>query len=85
MPVSHRDIKRTFIAYIDALIGWGDQLFRRDTGGSGENASALYVLATKLLGPRALGSSGPVSPARTFRSLAASQARRVRQRLRRLR
>ncbi|HEX2084510.1 MAG TPA: neuraminidase-like domain-containing protein [Solirubrobacteraceae bacterium] len=37
--------------YIDNLIAWGDQLFRRDTLESINEASLLYVLAAELLGP----------------------------------
>ncbi|HEY5445874.1 MAG TPA: hypothetical protein VIJ87_15690, partial [Pyrinomonadaceae bacterium] len=42
----------TFFAYLEVLIGWGDQLFRRDTRESVNDATLLYVLAAKLLGPR---------------------------------
>ena len=38
--------------YLDNLIAWGDQLFRRDTRESINEATQLYVLATKILGPR---------------------------------
>ncbi len=38
--------------YIDNLIAWGDQLFRRDTVESINEATLLYVLASDLLGPR---------------------------------
>jgi hypothetical protein len=42
----------TFFAYLDVLIGWADQEFRRDTRESVAEATLLYVLAAKLLGPR---------------------------------
>ncbi len=38
--------------YIDNLIAWGDQLFRRDTMESINEATTLYVLAYELLGRR---------------------------------
>ncbi|MBT8342354.1 MAG: hypothetical protein HKP58_16140, partial [Desulfatitalea sp.] len=38
--------------YIDNLIAWGDQLFRRDTMESINEATLLYVLAHELLGPK---------------------------------
>ena len=37
--------------YIDNLIAWGDQLFRRDTIEAINEATTLYVLAYELLGP----------------------------------
>jgi len=60
----------TFFAYLDVLIGWGDQLFRRDTRESVNDATLLYVLAAKLLGPRPRAIAPPVPPsAETYRSL----------------
>ena len=38
--------------YLDNLIAWGDQLFRRDTIESINEATQLYVLAAEILGPR---------------------------------
>lgn len=38
--------------YIDNLLDWGDQLFRRDTRESVVEATQLYVLAAELLGRR---------------------------------
>ena len=38
--------------YLDNLIAWGDQLFRRDTIESINEATQLYVLAAELLGRR---------------------------------
>ena len=38
--------------YVDNLIAWGDQLFRRDTLESIGEAAQLYVLAARLLGRR---------------------------------
>src|SRR5437588_10414311 len=38
--------------YLDHLIAWGDQLFRRDTTESINEATQLYVLAAEILGPK---------------------------------
>ncbi len=38
--------------YLDNLIAWGDQLFRRDTIESINEATQLYILAAEILGPR---------------------------------
>jgi hypothetical protein len=40
------------IRYIENLIAWGDQLFRRETIESINEATQLYVLAARILGPR---------------------------------
>lgn len=42
----------TVIAYIKNLIEWADQLFRRDTRESINEATLLYVMAAQILGPR---------------------------------
>lgn len=44
--------KTVVMKYIDNLIGWGDQLFRRDTIESNNEATQLYVLAAEILGRR---------------------------------
>ena len=44
--------KTVVMKYIDNLIAWGDQLFRRDTIESINEATLLYVLAAEILGPR---------------------------------
>ena len=49
-PVAYQ--KAVVMKYIDNLIAWGDQLFRRDTIESINEASTLYVLAYELLGRR---------------------------------
>lgn len=49
-PVAYQ--KAVVIKYIDNLIAWGDQLFRRDSIESINEATVLYVLAYELLGPR---------------------------------
>lgn len=49
-PVAYQ--KALVQQYIEALIAWGDQLFRRDTIESINEATQLYLLASELLGPR---------------------------------
>ena len=44
--------KNVLMKYIDNLVAWGDQLFRRDTIESINEATQLYILAASLLGPR---------------------------------
>lgn len=44
--------KSVVMKYIDNLIAWGDQLFRRDTMESVNEATQLYILAADLLGKR---------------------------------
>jgi hypothetical protein len=62
-----------FLAYIELLIAWGDDLFRRDTRESVNDATVLYAFAAKLLGPRprAIPKSPAPTPG-TYRSLKAS-------------
>ena len=43
---------RTLFAYLDNLIAWADSLYRRDTRESINEATLLYVLAARILGPR---------------------------------
>lgn len=45
-------MKNVLMKYLDNLIEWGDQLFRRDTMESINEATLLYVLAAQLLGRR---------------------------------
>jgi len=45
-------MKNVLMKYLDNLIAWGDQLFRRDTIESINEATQLYILATNLLGDR---------------------------------
>ena len=49
-PVAYQ--KTVVMKYIDNLIAWGDQLFRRDTIEAINEATTLYVLAHELLGRR---------------------------------
>ena len=44
--------KTVVMKYIDNLIAWADQLFRRDTMEAINEAAQLYVLASEILGPR---------------------------------
>ena len=48
-PVAYQ--KSIVMKYLDNLIAWGDQLFRRDTIESINEATQLYILASDLLGP----------------------------------
>lgn len=45
-------MKNVLMKYLDNLIAWGDQLFRRDTIESINEATQLYILASNLLGNR---------------------------------
>ncbi|WP_308602259.1 neuraminidase-like domain-containing protein [uncultured Fibrobacter sp.] len=49
--------KYVLMKYLDALIGWGDQEFEKDTTESVNLAVQYYLLAAELLGPR--NESGP--------------------------
>ncbi len=49
-PVAYQ--KAVVMRYIDALVDWGDQLFRRETIEAINEATLLYVLAGELLGRR---------------------------------
>jgi hypothetical protein len=44
--------KTVVMKYIDNLIAWGDQLFRRDTIEAINEATQLYILAAEILGRR---------------------------------
>jgi hypothetical protein len=63
--------KTVVMRYLDMLIGWGDQLFRRDTIESLNEATQLYVLAADILGQRPDEVPLPAKPAPTFRELMA--------------
>ncbi|MDX2476105.1 MAG: neuraminidase-like domain-containing protein, partial [Gammaproteobacteria bacterium] len=47
-------MRNTVMTYLDNLLAWGDQLFRRDTIESINEAAQLYVLAVEILGPKPL-------------------------------
>jgi hypothetical protein len=67
---------RVLFSYLDVLIAWGDELFRRDTRESIAEATQLYVLAARLLGPRPRVTPdrrGRQGPPRTYRSLSQQQ------------
>ncbi len=49
-PVAYQ--KAVVMKYIDNLIDWGDQLFRRDTIESINEATQLYIMAAEILGRR---------------------------------
>lgn len=49
-PVAYQ--KYVVMKYLDALIGWGDQLFSQDTTESVNLAVQMYILAAEILGPR---------------------------------
>ncbi|HEY2714688.1 MAG TPA: neuraminidase-like domain-containing protein [Solirubrobacterales bacterium] len=59
-PVAYQ--RAIVMAYIDNLIGWGDQLFRQNTRESINRATQLYVLAEELLGQRPERISPRVEP-----------------------
>ena len=49
-PVAYQ--KALLMKYIDNLMAWGDYLFRQDTMESITQATQMYILADKLLGPK---------------------------------
>lgn len=49
-PVAYQ--KALLMKYIDNLVEWGDYLFRQDTMESIAQATQMYILADKLLGPK---------------------------------
>jgi peptidoglycan hydrolase-like protein with peptidoglycan-binding domain len=57
--------------YIDNLIAWGDQLFRRETLESINEATMLYVLAAELLGPRPVQVPAPERAEKSYKELVA--------------
>jgi hypothetical protein len=62
----------TVIAYIKNLVEWGDQLFRRDTRESINEATLLYVLAANILGRRPEKiPSRQTNPSVSYRTMAA--------------
>jgi hypothetical protein len=63
--------KAVVMRYLDNLIEWGDQLFRRDTMESINEATQLYVLAAQILGRRPQRVPVEEPKARTFNDLLA--------------
>lgn len=62
--------KNVVMKYLDNLIAWGDQLFRRDTIESINEATQLYLLAAEILGRRPLSIPPRADPAvHTYNSL----------------
>jgi hypothetical protein len=62
--------KSVVMEYIDALIQWGDQQFRRNDAESVNEATRLYVLADAILGPKPPDILPPKEPAaKTFSEL----------------
>jgi peptidoglycan hydrolase-like protein with peptidoglycan-binding domain len=62
--------KAVVMRYLDNLIAWGDQLFRRETLESLNEAAQLYVLAAEILGRRPEVIERDLRPAvRTFNTL----------------
>lgn len=62
--------KNVLIKYIKTLIAWGDQIFRRDTIESLNEATQLYILAASILGPRPKSIPKKVTnPIKTFYQL----------------
>ena len=61
---------RTLFAYLDNLITWADSLYRRDTREAIGEATLLYVLAARILGPRPrIVGSRRTQSARSFEDL----------------
>src|SRR5690606_37974072 len=56
--------------YAQAHLAWADQLYRRDTLESINQATQLYVLVARLLGPRPQSSPRYATPAHSYAYLA---------------
>ena len=63
-------MKTTVMKYLDNLIAWGDQLFRRDSIESLNEATQLYVLAGEILGKVPVATEAKNTQASTFNELA---------------
>ena len=64
--------KNVLTKYLDNLIAWGDQLFRRDSIESINEATQLYILAAEILGRRPEKIKSPVAPeVQTYNSIEA--------------
>ena len=62
--------KAVVMRYLDNLLAWGDQLFRRDTLETLNEATQLYVLAADLLGKRpAIIPPRQSAPVQTYKTL----------------
>lgn len=62
-------MKAIVMMYLDNLIAWGDQLFRRDMIESINEATQLYILAAEILGRRPRTVPSPVKEANTYSEL----------------
>lgn len=62
--------KNVVMRYVDNLIAWADDLFRRDTGESVDEAATLYLFAAEILGPRPQRITRAATPERTYAELA---------------
>jgi hypothetical protein len=61
--------KHVVMKYIDTLISWGDQLFSRDTIESINEATLLYILAAKILGPKPASLPAKEQAPKTYQQL----------------
>ena len=71
-PIAYQ--KAVVMRYIDNLIAWGDQLFRRDTIESINEATLLYVLAGELLGRRPEHVAALPRPGKSYAELTTESA-----------
>ena len=71
-PVAYQ--KAVVMRYIDALIDWGDQLFRRETMEAINEATLLYVLAGEILGRRPEHVPMVPRPGKSYEELTADAA-----------
>lgn len=68
-PVAYQ--KAVVMKYIDNLIDWGDQLFRRETLESINQATLRYIMAHELLGRRPVEGTGLTLADKSFNELGA--------------
>lgn len=69
-PVAYQ--KALLMKYIDNLTEWGDYLFRQDTMESIAQATQMYILADKLLGPKPRTIPAPIKqPYETYNQIEA--------------
>lgn len=59
-------MKTTVMKYLDNLIAWGDQLFRRDTIESINEATQLYLMAAEILGRKPIQYKATEKPELSF-------------------
>ena len=59
-------MRTVVMKYVENLIAWGDQLFKRDTIESLNEATQLYVLAAEILGDEGLTIEAPERGARSY-------------------